>query len=256
MITQKSTGLQGLRLSCTHKTTLHSPDQESELKQYLADYGYVYLPNQPENFDWIGCTQDLTQAKLMRQDNGDSIHDVKCKAGFELLSDSQSKNPLRYHTEAPYFPTPPHYIALWCVKPDIVDGHTILSDSRDFLRSWLTQEEQQQLAKKKYRYTDLSGKYLSYYSILQFPRCGEYILRFSLNNLLYGHPSPDINAEPINQDPFLNDICQRIVEFCADEHKAIRLRRNSLLIVDNWIMLHSRTAFADPNRHLQRIWLA
>lgn len=65
------------------------------------------------------------------------------------------------------------------------------------------------------------------------------------------------SAEPENwlSDPWFEEVCDRIIQFCNHNHLKLYLEKYSLLIINNHRMLHSRTAFKNANHHLQRIWL-
>jgi len=58
-------------------------------------------------------------------------------------------------------------------------------------------------------------------------------------------------------EPAQDDLCARYVmggiRFCAATRVELAIERNALLIWDNWRIIHSRTAFSDPWRHLKRI---
>ncbi len=57
-------------------------------------------------------------------------------------------------------------------------------------------------------------------------------------------------------DPFIIDIRQRFVDFFDRTCEKILYKKNSLIIWDNWRILHARTGFADQTRHLKRVWLS
>lgn len=221
----------------------------------LERQGWIYLSNLPNNFLWIGYVQYLTCSRLIPQDDGQPVYDVKSLPGHDRFSDSKSQNSLRPHTEASYLPEPPQFLALHCIQPSRGgDGHTLLADVSEFLLT-LTENEQQQLSKALCPFTSKDGTCKTIAPILDFPQFGRARLRFSFNVILYGTPSPDVGADPTTVDPFLREICDRILAFFEDSHRAIHMESNSLLIVDNWRILHSRTNYTDASRHLQRIWL-
>jgi alpha-ketoglutarate-dependent taurine dioxygenase len=227
-----------------------------ESKACLKQFGYAYIQDLPADFQWIGFVQHLTQTQLMPQDNGEYISDIKSVEGNELLSDSKSQNELRPHTDASYYHTPNKYQALWCVQPSQCGGgYTTLADGRAFLFH-LTLEDQKKLMQYHCEFMSKDRTHKTIASILSFPQCGEVMLRFSYNILRHRDPSPDVSLQPSVDDPFLKNICDKVLDFFTKDHRAIRMEKHSLLIWDNHRMLHSRTAYSEPARHLQRIWLS
>lgn len=226
-----------------------------EISEALKKHGWVLISGLPVGFDWKGFAQWLTGTELMPQDQGETVYDVKFVPGNDRLSDSKSQNALRPHTEASYLYKPPKYLALWGVKPSSCgSGHTTLADGYEFFRS-LTEEEQRKLIEYRCPFVSKDGEKQVLAPIFQMLRFNRAILRFSYNIVLYRDPSPDVDAEPTVNDPFLKEICDRLLQFFEERHEAIRIESNSLLIFDNYRIIHSRTQYLDPARHLQRIWL-
>jgi alpha-ketoglutarate-dependent taurine dioxygenase len=225
-------------------------DQEKALKQN----GHIYLSNLPPDFNWKSYTQRFTKTQLMPQDSGELIYHVKSVPGHEQQSDSKSQNELRVHTEASYLSLPPKYLALWCVQPaQCGGGFTTLADGEEFLRT-LTEQEQKLLLKPRYKFANKDRTRKITAPILEFYQ-HKLMFRFSFNILAHDNPSPNISTKATISDPFLKDICHRFVKFFEDRHIAVRMEKNSLLIWDNYRMLHARTKYSDSSRHLERIWL-
>ena len=107
----------------------------------------------------------------------------------------------------------------------------------------------------KYRFSSNDHSEQTFSSVLEFPNLTELRFRFSYNNLVFGEPSPDVSKTLKPQDSFIQDIANRLLEDFAANHFAVRVEKNGLLIFDNWIFCHSRTAFKDTSRHLLRAWL-
>jgi len=238
------------------KTSNKLPTEDSlETRRLLKENGWVLLPKLPANCDWKDVVPSLTQALLMPQDAGEIVYNVKSVWGNENLSDSKSQNALRPHTEASYLPVPPEYLAIYGVLPSACGGgHTTLADGCEFLKT-LTEREQNKLMRYRCEFVSKDGKSKFVAPILEMLPHNRIMFRFSYNILVYSHPSPELDAHPVAKDPFLRDICDRCIEFFEDFHEAIRIEKGSLLVFDNYRMLHSRTAYSDPSRHLQRIWL-
>jgi alpha-ketoglutarate-dependent taurine dioxygenase len=222
-------------------------------QQTLKEQGFVYIDNLNQNFDWIKYAQQLTNTRSMPQDNLELIYDLKAIPN-NTLSDGKSQNSLRPHTEASYLCAPPKYLALWCWQPSACGGgYTTLANANSFLRH-LTIDEQQRLM-QNYLFTNKDGSQKTFVPIVQFERNYHLLFRFSYNILMFQDPSPDTNLKTTVADKFLGNICDRVLDFFEDYHLKIRLEKHSLLIVNNSTMLHSRTAYQDSNRFMQRIWL-
>lgn len=228
-----------------------SEREKQKHQQSLNKNGFVYINNLNQTFDWIKYVQQLTNTRLMPQDNLELIYDLKA-IPHNTLSDGKSQNALRPHTEASYLHSPPKYLALWCWQTSACGGgHTTLANVNSFLNH-LTIDEQQRLM-KPYIFTNKDGSKKISAPIVQFEKHYQLSFRFSYNILMFQNPSPNIDLKTTVADKFLQDICDRALEFFDDYHIKIRLEKHSLLIVDNRTMLHSRTAYQDPNRFLQRI---
>ena len=225
-----------------------------EQEKALKHNGYLYLSNSSPDFNWKSYTQHLTKTQLMPQDSGELIYPVKSVFGFEQQSDSKSQNELRAHTEASYLSLPPKYLALRCVQPaQCGGGFTTLADGEEFLRT-LTEQEQKLLLKSRYKFANKDRTRKITAPILEFYQ-NKLMFRFSFNILAHDNPSPDISKNATISDPFLKDICNRFVKFFEAHQIAVRMEKNSLLIWDNYRMLHARTKYSDSSRHLERIWL-
>ncbi len=235
---------------------LWTPELLTIARKALQENSFVYLQDLPPDFPWIGYTQQLTESLLMPQDNGKYIYDVRLVAGNENRSDSTSQNELLPHTEAAYLETPPKHLALWCDRPAACGGGiTQLLDGNDLFQWEFSAAEQQQLTQRLYQYSSKDGSRKAIAPIVKLSPWGQPQLRFSYNILIHGDPSPELDAETHACDLFLKTICDRIRDRFEAYCNLIRLQQHSLLIVDNRRMLHSRTKYADRDRHLQRIWL-
>ncbi len=227
--------------------------QLENLQKELAENGYLYIQSFPD--DWINFIQEVTKCKIMPQDEGELIHDVKLTPGYEKLSNGKSQNALRPHTEASYRDIPPQYIVLRCLQPSSCEGgYTTVVDGYDFL-DHLSEEVKHRLSNEHYRFMSNQGKLETFAPILKFSPSNLPILRFNYNALKYGEHSPDVSKINHQRDPFLPNFCQEVLDFFESQKTSICLQQEEILIIDNYRMLHSRTSFADPNRHLQNIWL-
>ena len=218
--------------------------------------GYLYLPALPNSFDWVQLAAQLTQGQLLMQDHGDRIYDVRPTAQALGSWDAKSTSPLRPHTDGPHLAMPPHWLALYGVRDAACGGgYTQLTDGWELLRWQFSLKEQRRLMQQRYPFRDKSGTHQAIAPLIEPGRGGSLRWRYSQNCLRFGEPSPDLGAIPAAIDPWVQTVTDRIADFCRRCHLAIRLQPGSLLLWDNHRMLHYRTAFTDPNRHLQRLWL-
>ena len=79
----------------------------------------------------------------------------------------------------------------------------------------------------------------------KLPGADRPILRFSENLLLHGDYSPAIDETRVEADAFTQDFCDRLLQFFQKFRTSILIQRNSLLLWDNWRMVHSRTQYRD-----------
>ncbi|MEZ0076059.1 alpha-ketoglutarate-dependent taurine dioxygenase [Planotetraspora sp. GP83] len=216
--------------------------------ELMADHGYVYMCNVPEEFDPVAFCRKL--GGFVPNYSGAVVGDVRPEPGMDDVYHAGNTRSLTPHTEGYDFAiTPPRYIALWCVTPcHGAGGETTLADAhrwleqlgeerREFLRGrtyeWKTTEGIQRLG------LDLHTKH----PVLEETDRGT-IVRFSCNNLIRDDDDP------------VAELQLRGREFFDANHVAIEYDRGDMLVWDNWRMLHSRNAFTDTGRHLRRIQIA
>lgn len=233
----------------------HYPDVLSETamehhKDILQRKGYINLMELPDGFGYVDFLQRF--GDLVPQYDGQLIWSIKAEKRFEHVYHSLNNKPLTPHTECYEFESaPPKYLALWCIKAaECGGGQTTLADGYAFISS-LTAEEQERLSSRRYEFFSTPGLQESQIRLAarhfvydRYAFEGEPIVRFS---------SACMNDEG---DPFMIDIKHRFVAFFDQTCEKISYKKNSLLLWDNWRMLHARTSFKDQTRHLKRVWLA
>jgi alpha-ketoglutarate-dependent taurine dioxygenase len=203
----------------------------------------------PDGFEHVKFFQGF--GALMRQYHGEFVWSVKPEERFENMYHSLNTKPLMPHTECYEFPnTPPRYLGLWCLVPaGDGGGQTTLADAAPFLAS-LTAEELGQLASRRYTFVSANGVqemnlgHTATHSLYENRDGRAPIFRFSYN------------CVEDCRDPFLLDFRERMVQFFNEEHLAIDIAPNAILLWDNHRVLHARTGFTNPRRHLRRVWLS
>ncbi|MFD6299163.1 TauD/TfdA family dioxygenase [Streptomyces sp. NPDC060235] len=212
----------------------------------LHRFGYVHGVGIPDGFDYPGFLAEF--GAFYPGPSGNVIEDVKAEAGMDDVYYGSNRRALLPHTEGYEFTDlPPRYLALWCVTPPAgAGGETTLFDARDVVQQ-LPAADRQILEREVLGWVSSAGLRRkgigqeSVHPILETVH-DEQLLRFSLNNIVLPAGSDRVEL-------FLERVRQ---EFEAG-HNAVSYERNDLLHWDNWRVLHSRTAFEDPQRHLRRI---
>jgi alpha-ketoglutarate-dependent taurine dioxygenase len=219
-------------------------------KEVLRRQGYINFVDLPEGFDHLNFVQRF--GTLIPQYDGELVWSIKAQERFADVYHSLNNKPLKPHTECyEYTGVPPKYLALWCIKAsEDGRGQTTLADGYEFIAS-LSADEVERLTSHVCRFHSTPG-----------------LQESSLGRVAY-HPIYDTSVnpqEPILRysfaclddggDPFIAQIRQRMADFFDQQCSSIVYKRNSLLIWDNWRMLHARTGFTDQSRHLKRVWLS
>lgn len=226
--------------------TTYSRYSADSFAALLDEHGYVYMDQVPDSFDHVAfCTRF---GPLMPQYNGDLIFSIKAEDRYDHLNHPLTTNALLPHTDGyEYEETPPRYLALWClVPPSDGGGRTTLADLYAFT-SALSEDNRRQLATRRYRFVsgieETETERSAQYPVLEEREGKPAIVRFSYDFIEH------------DDDPFLIDFNERVLEFFGQTHVAIGYEPGGLLIWDNHRMVHGRTGYLDRERHLRRVWL-
>ncbi len=229
---------------------MFSKEAYQRYKEVLKKDGYINFTELPDALDYIRFLEPF--GNIVPQYDGQIIWSIKSDQRFSNVYHSLNNKHLLPHTECYEFEgQPPKYLALWCVKAaEDGGGQTTLADSYTFISS-LTQEERALLASCICRFHSTAG-----------------LEKSKLGREAY-HPIVDLSIDPNEPilrysfaclddmgNSFIRDIRQRILNFFERTCVPIFYQQNSLLVWDNWRMLHARTGFADQTRHLKRVWLS
>ncbi|WP_203790054.1 TauD/TfdA dioxygenase family protein [Paractinoplanes rishiriensis] len=215
----------------------------------MTDNGYVHAVDVPEDFDHASFLSRF--GEFRPGPSGKLIDDVTPEAGMDDVYYGGNRRPLLPHTEGYEFAgLPPRYLALWCVTPPAGEGgETTLMDTAPVLAG-LSEQTRHVLRTQRLAFHGSAGlrrrgldQHASHPMLTSVD--GLTVLRFSSNNV-------DLDGVNAAVSAFLN----RTTEMFESAHLAIRYQRNDLLHWDNWRLLHSRTAFEDPRRHLKRVQIS
>ncbi|WP_051764913.1 TauD/TfdA family dioxygenase [Saccharothrix syringae] len=210
----------------------------------LRDRGYAYVPPPDHDVDYPAEVARL--GPLLPQYAGELVRDIRPSLAFEDEEVTPyNTGELRPHTEWYEFPgLPPRYVALWAVRAaEGPGGETTLADGYALLASF-SPEEREGLARTAYEWRTSPG------------RTPERVDRGVVRPVLRHHPDGAVLRFSTLDLRVRDELSARYVaeglRFFARHHVAVKVETNGLLIWDNWRMLHSRTAFGDPRRHLRR----
>ncbi|MHC8304359.1 TauD/TfdA family dioxygenase [Pseudomonas sp. PB3P13] len=249
---------QGIVASKPHVALGHRQEE-------LAARGWAVLT--PDEFadDVVGTLQEFGQ--IIPQFNGQIAFAITRKPGYEALPYSQSMNGIGPHTEAPVYGPPPRYLALHCHQQATCGGgHTGLVDGYRFLaflqrtepalREWIDDTPVEFVATAKPG--EAAQRRVREY-ILTPTENGD-IFRFSYNQFHYGDVNP---SEADLQQSQVEDSSSPLARFAklgedyfVQHNTPVLIPDGCLLIWDNWRMIHARSRYTDPARHLTRYWLA
>lgn len=236
--------------------SLQNPDAAGDVRRVtawvqesLSKHGYAYLCDVPERFDHIAFLGQF--GAFLPQYDGKKVWDLRPEPDMDDVYHSMNTRALLPHTEAyEYAGQPPRYLALWCLhQAEGPGGETTLADGSEWLKSF-SDQELEIMRTRPYEWRSTEGlarmgiHWQTSHRILEEDR-GREILRYSANNVM-----------SVDDDGFLPRFIESGLEFFDRTHVAVRIERNGLLLWDNWRMMHSRTAFKDPGRHLKRVLIS
>lgn len=168
-----------------------------------------------------------------------SVYDVT--AENELTVPKAFANTNQYfgcHTDGSIYRKPPQKIVLYCLKKAQFGGKTLICDGRMVLSN-LRDEVKDILSKPIYSFGGVKSPILNF-------KQGE------LSYIRYNRRSIKIDCKSHDYQKYL-DIFDAVIR--QNTHK-ITLEVGQALLIDNYYVLHGRTAFeANSQRWLKRIWL-
>ncbi|MGS1003680.1 TauD/TfdA family dioxygenase [Burkholderia glumae] len=228
----------------------------------LDRQGWTVLP--PQAFG-AGVRETLARfGTIVPQYNGQDTWEVRVKPGFEKVPYSQSRNGIGPHTEVPVGAPPPRYLALHCHRQARCgQGHTRLADGVAFCRS-LPPELQRFVSEVPVTFAATLVPGTRSRQTLTVPimsRDGERpVFRFSYNQFLYGDVNPSEDAlerAPSGEgaDTPLARLAKLAQAYFEADAVPVLIPDGHLLIWDNHRLIHARSTFTDPERHLTRYWL-
>lgn len=225
----------------------------------LIEHGWTLI--QPQQLKVDVPTALEMFGSVMPQFGGQHTFEITFKPGFDDLPYSQSKNGIGPHTEAPVYDPPPRYLALHCHRQAACGGgHTSLADGYAFLKS-LPADLRQWIEHHKVEFGATStpgepGKHTLNALLLEAGN----VFRFSFNQFHYGDVNPSKEAlqrsRVAQSETPLARIAKLGEQYFVDHSTPVLIPDGCVLLWDNWRLMHARSEFKDPSRHLTRYWLA
>lgn len=212
-----------------------------KFREILQQQRYLHLQQLPDSFEHLAFVQQFGTL-IPHQYNGEYVFSIRVDPTIGEKYPAFTTREVEPHTEGyEYEGTPLHYQALWCVTPpQCGGGQTTLADGYALMQS-LSPQQQDYLTQQQFTFVTPSGKQVTH--PLYDERRQQPIVRFNASSL-----QPHADGE-------LQQIIQDFLTFFARKQIGITWGKNDLLIWDNWRMLHSRTQYRDPDRHLKRVYL-
>ncbi|MDI2591847.1 TauD/TfdA family dioxygenase [Pseudomonas sp. N3-W] len=231
----------------------------------LSARGWTVLSADELSDDVVGALEEFGQ--IIPQFNGQTAFAITRKPGYEDLPYSQSMNGIGPHTEAPVYGPPPRYLALHCHRQARCGGgHTGLVDGYEFLsfletadpelREWINDTPVEFVATAK----PGEPAQTRVKEFILTPTEDADVFRFSYNQFHYGDVNP--SKEDLRQSQVASSSSPlarfaRLGEaYFVQRNTPVLIPDGCMLIWDNWRMIHARSQYTDPARHLTRYWLA
>lgn len=225
----------------------------------LSDHGLLLVEDIGEQDSAAGLLAQL--GELIPQYDGRTTHEVICRPGHENLAYSQSNNTICAHTEAPGWNPSPAYLALFCHRQaSCGGGHTDLLDV-ELLLPCLDKREIALMSEREIEFPGTGGPDRPVrLPMLSAGPNERPVLRFSFNYLTTGTYEPASDTNPADWQLPLGADGRALALRVHDLFLALRTRvlvpEKCLLVWDNHRMLHARSRYRDPARHLTRFWVS
>jgi alpha-ketoglutarate-dependent taurine dioxygenase len=214
----------------------------SIFQHVLEAQGYLHLEQLPDSFDHLTLARKFGTV-IPHQHNGEQVFSIKVDPKLGERYPAFTTSEVEPHTEGyEYEHLPLRYQCLWCIQPPTCGGgQTLLCDGYAFM-NLLSEEELDYLMTHRCEFMTPSGSRVKH--LIYDRESGEMpIVRFNFSALKQ------------NDDPRLQNLANRLLQFFDAQNVPIHWSKNDFLIWDNYRMLHSRTHYRDRQRELKRVYL-
>lgn len=215
----------------------------------IAQQGFIYLKTPGEGFDYKAFLGRF--GTFIRQYHDGIEWDLMADESVKDCRFSNGMRDIRFHTEySQCAGLPPRLLALYCVHPAGCGGGALsLMDGYDLYRS-LPQHLRRRLHTEPYLYFTPEGLRRLGYDESSCHRIAEtygnkLIIRMNMTSISDGDPA------------LLQTFREKLTRFADGRTVDLRQEKGSLLLIDNFRMIHSRkNGFTDRKRHIKRLWIA
>jgi len=159
------------------------------------------------------------------------------RSGTTMLSTMATDHHL--HTDESFYPAPSRFLLLHCWRPDPAGGGLSLIAAVEEVLARLTPAERENAARFRYRWRGVEAPILSEMPGQAWPR-----LRFNVRE-----------ADCLENPRAPGDaLAQRFAHAADEAALELPMAQGDCLVLDNWRVMHGRTAFApDSPRLLKRV---
>lgn len=247
-----------LAASCTPaptgvRTLVYGDDAPETLVRLIAESGWLLIRDVP---CWAGNTAllDLAAGFGRIKGHGPNLRDptregeavgvikslprpIADMSGKTMLSTMATDHHM--HTDEAFYATPSRYVLLHCWRPDPAGGGvTLLAPAGDVLAR-LTPAERADCARLRYRWRGVESPILA-----AMPDGAMLRVRFNVRE-----------ADCLERPREAGDaLAERFAHTAEEAATALAMEPGDCLVLDNWRVLHGRTAFApDSPRLLKRV---
>ena len=218
---------------------------DGSLFDTVATCGYATAVTNPSTFSFVDFVSE--QGRIYPQYEGRSVWDVRLVDGHEDAETTVGMADILAHSE--FYERegwPPHYIALYCQQTSrsggelfVIDGYAILERISEEMKAALRTTRVTFSSEPSIR-SVTTGEEASK-EVLSVHPDGSIVLQY------------DTSVLRKSEHRMLREFSDVVESTSATSRILIPLERGSLVIWDNFRMLHGRTMFSDKRRWLQRI---
>ena len=231
----------------------YGDDAPEALVERIAEHGWLLIGGVP---CWAGNTAllDLAASFGRIKSHGPNLRDPVregeavgvIKALAQPIADRSGKTMLstmatdhHLHTDESFYPTPSRYVLLHCWRPDPAGGGVSLLAAAEDVLARLTPEEREGCARIRYSWRGVESPILAAMPDSARPR-----VRFNVRE-----------ADCLERPRAAGDaLALRVAHAAEAAAIALPMEAGDCLVLDNWRVLHGRTAFApDSPRLLKRV---
>lgn len=205
----------------------------NKLQSELRTSGFCFVRELPESTSPCDFLQHF--GKIRTQTDGSLFYQVK--AG-NYLQPSLGESIMPHTDEFNCEQNPPKIVALQCITPSEDGGMTCVADGYSWLKQLGTEDKILLSSTWTFKKAESSTRL----PVLS-QSMGQKILRISFGHLQF------------SESESMKRIMNNLLDWFRFHSVAIQHSRNSLLIWNNWRIIHGRTSYTNISRELHRYYL-